>query len=496
MSTPTSPKYELGTQFAEALPEMAVETVAEVPAKAQLVALSDSLATELGLDAEWLRTDDGVAFLAGQDTGAGTFVAQAYSGHQFGTFNPNLGDGRALLLGEIRDSEGRLRDIALKGSGRTRFSRMGDGRAVLGPMLREYLISEAMAALGVPTTRSLAVIATGHGVRRETIQPGAILTRVAASHLRVGSFQYARIAGDEDLLRRLADHSIARHYPAAADADNPYLALLDAVISAQAELVARWMNVGFIHGVMNTDNMALSGETIDYGPCAFMDSFDPATVFSSIDAQRRYAYGNQPQIAHWNLVRYAETLLPLVDSTPERGVELAEASLGRFPGLYTDAWRAGMAAKLGLSTRAASAGSATAGPADDVPPELLGDLMDLMTSEALDFTSFFRALARVSSDDRTPVTSLVSEPGALDAWLDRWLALAPDRELMDRTNPVYIPRNHLVEEALDAATGGDLAPFGTLLDAVTSPFQPRPGLERYAQPAPADFGPYTTYCGT
>lgn len=483
MSTPTSSTIHLDTQFAEALPEMAVPTAAEVLAKSQLVALNDSLAAELGLDADWLRSDDGVQFLAGQDTGAGTFVAQAYSGHQFGTFNPNLGDGRALLLGELPDREGRLRDIGLKGSGRTRFSRMGDGRAVLGPILREYLISEAMAALGVPTTRSLAVIATGHGVRRETIQPGAILTRVASSHLRVGSFQYARIAGDDELLRRLADHAIARHHPAAADAENPYLALLDAVISAQAALVAQWMNVGFIHGVMNTDNMTISGETIDYGPCAFMDRFDPATVFSSIDAQRRYAYGNQPQIAHWNLVRFAETLLPLLADSPERGVELAQDSLGRFPDLYTDAWRAEMAAKLGLAP-------------GDVPPELLGDLMDLLTSNALDFTSFFRALARATSDDRTPVTSLVSEPEALDAWLTRWLALGPDRELMDRSNPVYIPRNHLVEEALDAATGGDLEPFGTLLDAVTSPFAERAGFERYAQPAPEDFGPYTTYCGT
>ncbi|HJE91609.1 MAG TPA: YdiU family protein [Dietzia timorensis] len=491
MSTPTSSTIHLDAQFAEALPEMAVPTAAEVPAKAQLVAVNDALAAELGLDADWLRSDDGTAFLTGQDTAAGTFVAQAYSGHQFGNFNPHLGDGRALLLGELRNRAGRLRDIGLKGSGRTRFSRMGDGRAVLGPMLREYLISEAMAALGVPTTRSLAVIATGHGVRRETIQPGAMLVRVASSHLRVGSFQYARVAGDDDLLRRLADHAIARHHPDAADAENPYLALLDAVISAQASLVAQWMNVGFIHGVMNTDNMTISGETIDYGPCAFMDHFDPATVFSSIDAQRRYAYGNQPQIAHWNLVRFAETLLPLLTDTPERGIELAEASLRRFPDLYTDAWRAGLAAKLGLS-----AGSASAGSADGVPPELLGDLMDLLTSHALDFTTFFRALARVTSDDRTPVTSLVSEPEALDAWLTRWLDLSPDRELMDRTNPVYIPRNHLVEEALDAATGGDLAPFGTLLDAVTSPFTERAGFERYAQPAPEDFGPYTTYCGT
>ena len=502
MSTPTSSSgIFLGSRFADALPEMAVETEAEVPARAQLVALNDALAGELGFDAQCLRTDDGVRFLTGQDREAGTFVAQAYSGHQFGNFNPHLGDGRALLLGEVEvpgagsggAGEGRgLRDIALKGSGRTAFSRMGDGRAVLGPMLREYLVSEAMAALGIPTTRSLAVVATGHGVRRESLLPGSMLVRVAASHLRVGSFQYARMTDSGDLLRRLADHAIARHYPAAASAENPYLALLDAVIAAQAELVAKWMNVGFIHGVMNTDNMTISGETIDYGPCAFMDRFSPDTVFSSIDAQRRYAYGSQPNVAHWNLVRFAEVLLPLLAESPEAGVELAQASLERFPDLYTSAWRSGMAAKLGLS----GTGSTSVGSTGEVPPELLGDLMDILTADAPDFTTFFRALSRVTSDDRTAVTSLVSDPATLDAWLTRWLDLGPDREFMDRANPIYIPRNHLVEEALDAATGGDLAPFGELLDAVTSPFQPRAGFERYAEPAPDDFGPYTTYCGT
>ena len=318
----------------------------------QLLALGEPLAAELGLDPGWLRTTDGRRLLVGNLLPAGaTPVAQAYAGHQFGSYSPRLGDGRALLLGELVDADGRPRDLHLKGSGRTPFARGGDGLAAVGPMLREFVISEAMHALGIPTTRSLAVLATGHQVRRETLLPGAVLARVASSHLRVGSFQYARSTDDIDLLRRLADHAIGRHYPDVAAVDNPYLALFDAVITAQASLVAQWMLVGFVHGVMNTDNMTISGETIDYGPCAFMEAFDPATVYSSIDTGGRYAYGNQPVVAEWNLARLAEALLPLFHDDQEQAVALAVESLGAFAPQYSAAWSSGMRAKLGLPDR-------------------------------------------------------------------------------------------------------------------------------------------------
>ncbi|WP_327011815.1 protein adenylyltransferase SelO family protein [Dactylosporangium sp. NBC_01737] len=383
------------------------------------------------------------------------------------------------------EAGGRLRDLHLKGSGRTPFARGGDGLAAVGPMLREYVVSRAMHALGIPTTRALAVVATGRPVRRETMLPGAVLARVASSHLRVGSFQYATVTGDPDLLRRLADHAIARHHPAAAGAERPYLALFEAVAAAQASLVAQWMLAGFVHGVMNTDNMTISGETIDYGPCAFMDAFDPATVYSSIDHSGRYAYGNQPVVAEWNLARLAETLLPLIDGDQERAVELATASLHGFRRRYDDAWSAGMRAKLGLP----------AGLDDEVAAALVKDLLTLLEAGGVDHTSSYRALAAAARGDAGPVRRLLPDPLAA-AWIQRWLALAPDADAMDRVNPVYIPRNHLVEEALAAATGGDLGALTRLVDVVSDPYTERPGLDRYAAPAPADFGSYQTFCGT
>lgn len=481
---------QLGSSFATGLAELALPWQAEEPADPRLLVLNEPLAVELGLDPEALRSPDGVRLLAGALVPAGAMpVAQAYAGHQFGGYSPRLGDGRALLLGELTDREGRLRDLHLKGSGRTPFSRGGDGRAAVGPMLREHVVSEAMHALGVPTTRSLAVVATGRHVQRETVLPGAVLARVASSHLRVGSFQYVAASGDRDLLRRLADHAIARHHPEAAAAERPYLALFDAVVAVQADLVARWMLVGFVHGVMNTDNMTISGETIDYGPCAFLDAFDPATVFSSIDSGGRYAYGNQPVVAEWNLARFAETLLPLLVDDPEDqegAVAVATESLGRFRERYAAAWSAGLRAKLGLA----------AVPETEPADQLADELLEIMRAGHVDWTAGFRALGAAARGDAEPLRGRVLDLPALDAWLDRWRALAPDAELMDRTNPVHIPRNHLVEEALEAATAGDLAPVERLVEVVQRPFEERPGLERYAAPAPDDFGRYVTYCGT
>ncbi|MCM3688142.1 MULTISPECIES: protein adenylyltransferase SelO [Kocuria] len=488
MSVTPLPTITLDSAFARELGEMAVPWRAEQVPEPELLVLNEPLAAELGLDPASLRSPEGVRLLVGNRVPEGaTPVAQAYSGHQFGGFSPRLGDGRALLLGEVVDAGGRLRDLHLKGSGRTPFARGGDGFAAVGPMLREYVVSEAMHALGIPTTRSLAVVATGRPVRRETVLPGAVLARVAASHLRVGSFQYAAATGDAGLVRRLADHAIRRHYPDAADAGNPYLALFEAVVAAQASLVARWMLVGFIHGVMNTDNMTISGETIDYGPCAFMDAFDPATVYSSIDAGGRYAYGNQPVVAQWNLARLAETLLPLFHEDQEQAVALAVAALDAFPGQYSTAWSAGMRAKLGLSAELD----------DEVVSSLAHELLTLLQANHVDHTSFFRGLGAAARGDARPARDLVLDLAAFDAWAERWRAAGPDADAMDRVNPVYIPRNHLVEEALDAAVEGDLEPLGRLLEAVTAPYDERPGLERYAAAPPEDFGAtYRTFCGT
>ncbi len=474
----------LDGRFARALPELSIPSSTEAAPAPQLLVLNEPLAAELGVEFSWFRSDDGIALLTGAAVPEGaTPVAQAYAGHQFGGFSPRLGDGRALLLGELTDSDGALRDLHLKGSGPTPFSRGGDGYAAVGPMLREHLVSEAMHALGVPTTRSLAVVATGRPVRRETVLPGAVLARVASSHLRVGTFHYVAIQDDRDLLQRLADFAIARHAPAAASAERPALALLDAVVEAQAATVAQWMSIGFVHGVMNTDNMTISGETIDYGPCAFLDGYDPSSVYSSIDHGGRYAYAKQPIVAEWNLARFAETLLPLIDDDLEHAIELATAALERFSAHYAEAWVALMRAKLGL-------GDAVS---DETAAVLATDLLALLQEHRADYTSSFRRLASLARGSARPS---MLDGAAGEAWAERWLALNPDADAMDSANPIYIPRNHLVEEALQAATAGDLAPFERLLDALAHPFDERPEFERYAVAAPDTFGPYTTYCGT
>jgi protein adenylyltransferase len=472
--------FRFDDSYAREVPGLSVSwAAAPVPAP-ELVVLNEELAMELGADPVALREPPGVSLLVGQAPGGITTVAQAYAGHQFGVYVPRLGDGRALLLGEVIDAGGRRRDLHLKGSGRTPFARGGDGKAVLGPMLREYLIGEAMQGLEIPTTRALAVVATGERVLRERALPGAVLTRVAASHLRVGTFQYAAASGDLDRLRALADYAIGRHYPEAADAPNRYLDLFRRVAGAQAALVARWMLAGFVHGVMNTDNTTISGETIDYGPCAFMDAYDPATVFSSIDHAGRYAYGNQPAIMQWNLARLGETLLPLIDENSEAAAEAATEVLTGFAGAYERHWDEGMAAKLGLA-------------APNL--ELVKDLLELMRTQKVDFTRFFRALSAGTA------RTLFGDPEPFDAWAARRAAaMAADpivvSAAMDRVNPVYIPRNHRVEEALAQATVGEMGPFHRLLDALSRPFEERPGLADYAGPAPAGCAPYVTYCGT
>ena len=453
----------------------------------ELLVLNDQLAAELGADPDALRGQEGTALLTGTGIPEGlTTVAQGYAGHQFGAWSPRLGDGRALLLGEILDGTGRRRDVHLKGSGRTPFARGGDGLAAVGPMLREHLIGEAMHALGIPTTRALAVVATRAPVRRETLLPGAVLARVAASHLRVGTFQYVfATLQDGDLLGRLLDHAIARHHPAAAEADLPAVAMFDAVVTAQAELVAQWMLVGFVHGVMNTDNMAISGETIDYGPCAFIDAYDPETVFSSIDHGGRYAFGAQPQVAQWNLARLAESLLPLIELGDQaEAVGALMPILEDFPDRFQAAWRVGIERKLGLA----------AGPAED--ESIAEDLLGLLHADAVDWTSAFRALARVARGSTDALAAVAMTPERFTGWLARWLALAPDPDLMDRVNPLYIPRNHMVEDALTEATVGDMAPYHQLLQAVTRPFDERAGFDAYAAPAPPGYGDYVTYCGT
>ena len=497
MSVAAPPLFRFDNSFVRQLPELYVSWEAAPASDPQLVALNDRLATELGADPRDLRSPAGVAVLVGNSVPDGAEpVAQAYAGHQFGGYSPRLGDGRALLLGEVVGVHGERRDLQLKGSGRTPFARGGDGLAALGPMLREYLMCVAMEALHIPTTQALAVVATGDEVTRDTVQPGAVLVRVAASHVRVGTFEYASANGGPELVRRLADHAIDRHHPTAARAERPYLALLGAVADAQADLIARWMLVGFIHGVMNTDNMTISGETIDYGPCAFMDAFDPATVFSSIDHGGRYAYGNQPTIALWNLARLAETLLPLIDTDSDTAVAEATALLEAFPTTFQQRWFAHAFVKLGLDV--------AVGADTQTDRDLAVGLVELLDAQRVDLTRIMRSLSSVVRGDPGPARALFAEPVAFDvwsaAWTDRLDELGADRDAtaadMDRVNPLYVPRNHLVEAALDAATGGDLAPFEQLVDVVRSPFDERPGAEAFTRGAPEDFGPYRTFCGT
>jgi uncharacterized protein YdiU (UPF0061 family) len=493
MHVATRPLFAFDDSYLKDVPRLCTPWQAKPAPAPRLLALNEPLAAELGVDADALRAPEGVAVLAGNAVADGaTPVAMAYAGHQFGWYSPSLGDGRALLLGELLDVHGRRRDLHLKGSGRTPFARGGDGKAAVGPMLREYVIGEGMHALGIPTSRALAVVATGDRVARETMLPGAVLARVAASHIRVGTFEYAAALRDPALLRALADHAIARHHPRAAEADDPYLAFLDEVTGAQAALVARWMLAGFIHGVMNTDNMAISGETIDYGPCAFMEAYEPGTVYSSIDHAGRYAYGNQPAIAQWNLARLGEALLPLMAVGLDAAVEAATDVLRSFPARHQEVWSRGMRAKLGLTGEREGDGA------------LIEDLLVLLRAQQVDYTSGLRALSAAARGDTAPVRALFADPAAFDAWAERWRARLADQErdprasadAMNRLNPLYIPRNHLVEEALDTAGAGELAPFERLVEAVTRPFDERPGLERFAEPAPRDFGPYRTFCGT
>jgi uncharacterized protein YdiU (UPF0061 family) len=452
------------------------------------------LAEELGLDAGVLDSDEGARIFAGNETPEGALpLAQAYAGHQFGGFVPQLGDGRALLLGELIDRHGFRRDIQLKGSGRTPFSRSGDGRAALGPVLREYLIGEAMHALGIPTTRALAAVLTGEPVFRESALPGAVLTRVAASHIRVGTFQFFAARGEQDKVRRLADYAIDRHYPELKGQANPYLGLLERVCDRQAALVAGWMHVGFIHGVMNTDNTAISGETIDYGPCAFMDHYDPATVFSSIDAHGRYAYGNQPRIAQWNVARFAETLLPLIDPDSNRAIGRATGVVDAFAGQYERHWLGGMRAKLGLVSE------------DEADLNLATGFLTAMAGDNVDYTLAFRSLADAALGQEEPIRALFADPSAYDLWSGHWRArlareaVAPvaRAQAMRRVNPAFIPRNHRVEEALSAAVErGDYAPFETLLNVLSHPFDDQPEFAAFAEPAPETGGRYQTFCGT
>jgi serine/tyrosine/threonine adenylyltransferase len=479
------------------LPERFFARLAPTRVRApRLVKLNEGLARELGLDPAYLVSPEGVEILAGNRVPGGAQpLAMAYAGHQFGGFVPQLGDGRAILLGEVIDRHGQRRDIQLKGSGPTPFSRRGDGRAALGPVLREYIIGEAMAALGIPTTRALAAVTTGEDVMREKALPGAVLTRVAASHIRVGTFQFFAVRRDEDGLRVLTDYVIARHYPDLAQSENPAAALLNRAIEKQAELIARWMLIGFIHGVMNTDNMAISGETIDYGPCAFMDNYHPVTVYSSIDEHGRYAYGNQPVIGQWNLTRLAETLLPLIAEDREAAVGIAQEAINAYPTKFEAAFIAGYRRKLGLFE------------AQNEDAALTKKLMDVMAANKADFTLTFRGLSEAADDPEADakVRALFDDPTAFDAWAAEWRARlareggdpAARAAAMKAVNPMFIPRNHLVEEALDAAVNdGDLSPFEKLLCVLAHPFDDQPDAPEYALPPRPEQVVRATFCGT
>ncbi|ARS52218.1 protein adenylyltransferase SelO [Kushneria konosiri] len=468
--------------------------VVEQPA---LIAFNQTLAETLGFDLSAFDEQQATDWFSGNELPPGAEpVAQAYAGHQFGGFSPRLGDGRAVLLGEVTDRDGRLRDIQLKGAGRTPFSRGGDGRAPLGPVLREYLVSEAMYAMGIPTTRALAAVTTGERVMRRMPEPGAVLTRVASSHIRVGTFQYFGSRHDAEAVKTLADHVIERHYPelAGAGEQDRYLNLLKAIQQRQAELVARWMGVGFIHGVMNTDNTSISGETIDFGPCAFMERFDPKTVFSSIDTNGRYAYVNQPVILQWNMARLAEAMLPLFDSDEQQAIERATEVVQGFSEQYLEAWLGVMRQKLGLLQE------------EDSDQELIEALQEAMRVGRADFTLTFRQLGECARGEQgdDALLALFEQDADIRAWLPQWRKrlAREDRNgeetarRMQAVNPLYIPRNHQVEQALSAAVEGDFAPFETLREILAHPFDEQPGREAWTLPAAPDEAVFRTFCGT
>lgn len=487
---------QFDNSYAKLTPGFHVPTAPEAAPKPSFLTVNEQLARELDIDIAWLKSDAGLAMVSGNQLPDGSMaIAAAYAGHQFGNFVPQLGDGRATLLGEVIDIYGNRRDIQLKGSGRTVFSRGGDGKAAIGPVLREYIVSEAMHALGISTTRALAAVLTGEDVFRETVLPGAILTRVASSHIRVGTFQFFYAREDKDGLRKLADHVINRHYPECLTAENPYAAMLEAIVSRQAALIAKWMMVGFIHGVMNTDNMSISGETIDYGPCAFMDIFDPKTVYSAIDRMGRYAYGNQPAIGQWNLSVLAQSLLPILDDDETKAVDYARAALATYPSAFESAYEAGIRAKLGLDIE------------EGGDLALWQDLMKHLTDQGIDFTMFFRSLSKLEveeSEQDLLLKPLLNGPSMLDTWLLDWrsrlrLEKRNDEERkssMLGANPAYIPRNHLVEEALSEAQKGNMAFANKLMEVLASPFEERQGLERYLLPPKPEEVVQNTFCGT
>ena len=493
MSTTLSITFE--NDFANTMEGFYVPWKAAKAEKPEIVVFNEELCKQLGLDETALNSDEGAQFFSGNVVVEGSKpIAQVYAGHQFGGFSPQLGDGRALLLGEVIDVDGARKDVQLKGSGRTPFSRNGDGKAAIAPVLREYLMGEAMHALGIPTTRALAAVTTGEKIIREGFQRGGVLTRVASSHLRVGTFQYFAARQDHEKLKQLADYAIQRHYPELANEDEKYLLFLKEVQERQASLVAKWVSVGFVHGVMNTDNMTISGETIDYGPCAFMDAYDPKTVFSSIDDHGRYAYGNQPVIAQWNLARFAETLIPLINpKDSDAAIKSATDILNGFPEIYQLAWLNEMRKKLGLTER------------NEGDIEMVNHLHTIIEGKAIDYTLLFKNMAGFARGEETALLEMFEDKAEIEKWLEGWLgqihasnrAVEQTANAMDCVNPVYISRNHLVEDALQEASDNEnYKPFNILLDLVKSPFEEKHGFEDYKKPAPKGSAPYVTYCGT
>lgn len=493
----TSPAFPFDNSYAQLPDEFYGEVDPTPVATPELIQLNKVLADELGVDISNLSDADLAQLFSGNEIPDGAEpIAMAYSGHQFGNLNPHLGDGRAILLGEVIANDGLRYDIQLKGPGRTPYSRNGDGRAALGPILREYLLSESMHVLGVPTTRALAAVTTGEMVRREQLLPGAIITRVSRSFVRVGTFQYFAIRGNIDATKTLADYVIKRNYPQIANAENPYLALLETVIDQQAKLIAHWMQLGFIHGVMNTDNMSISGETIDYGPCAFIDEYHPEKVFSSIDRKGRYAYQNQPAAGHWDLCRLAESLVPLLDEDPDTAGSKAQEAINTFPALYEGYWLNGMAAKLGLSD------------AIESDRALVDSLLECMAKNKADFTLTFYHLSNASADSTNNdqnIRDLFENPKDFDSWAERWrdrLITEPTSDAerqaqMHAVNPLYIPRNHLVEAVIRAAEDNqDFQPFYDLHEVLKQPYTEQAGHDKYAEPPKPEEIVLSTFCGT